>query len=781
MIGGDIGGLRQNLRLFLPSAKTRRVEIFFRGCPPFRLLRQRSRQPRRRAMASSDPIEINGKQYRAVKEGLASVLAPYQDESSSKGPKGKNNDEGYQAVFYNPIQQFNRDLSVLAILIFGEGAIVEKGAKAARAKQNSRQKKKGRKDRTVEPQGDTAVVNGRSDQPNHAKKRKADDLDEGGDDETFKRARVHDFEADDEELEVLQLNGTSHDRAGMNEEGSKENETIHTVPKRTAFTILDALSATGLRALRYAKEIPFATHIIANDVSKEAVKSIELNIDHNEVGKTVHSNVGDARAYMYGKVADEKGPSDRHVQRFDVIDLDPYGTAATFLDASLQALQDGGLLCVTCTDAGVFASNGYPEKAFALYGGIPAKGAFSHEGGMRLILNAIATSAARYGIAIEPLLSLSIDFYVRLFIRIHKSPKDVKLLPGTTMLVYNCDAGCGAWNTQPLARNQGKEDKVGTLIYKYSVAQAPSAPPVCEHCHTKTHLAGPMWGGPLHNPYFVQRILDRIPSLDTNTYTTLDRLKGMLTLALEEDLTLASSNIPANTSAPRANSSSFDESKIIPRLPPSVIDATPFFFLPTFLAKIVHCNTPTDAQFRGALRHLGYRVTRSHCKAGGMKTNAPWTVIWEVMREWVRQRSPLKEGSLKKTSPGWKIINRARGSETRWVDTIKGGMRSLLEDAETKGELVSVLKGALYGLETEKIPSVEDEEKAAVNSKQQSNGTAMELPNTTDVLPDPGPKVNSMKIVFDENLGKELPRGKLVRYQMNPRENWGPMHRAAGS
>ena len=85
----------------------------------------------------------------------------------------------------------------------------------------------------------------------------------------------------------------------------------------------------------------------------------------------------------------------KYVHRFDVIDLDPYGTAAPFLDSAVQALQDGGLLCVTCTDAGVFASNGYPEKTYALYGGLPLKGAFSHEGGLRLILHAVATSAAQ--------------------------------------------------------------------------------------------------------------------------------------------------------------------------------------------------------------------------------------------------------------------------------------------------------------------------------------------------------------------------------------------------
>jgi len=43
------------------------------------------------------------------------------------------------------------------------------------------------------------------------------------------------------------------------------------------------------------------------------------------------------------------------------------------------------------------------------------------------------------------------------------------------------------------------------------------------------------------------------------------------------------------------------------------------------------------------------------------------------------------------------------------------------------------------------------------------------------------PSTNKLDIVFDENLGREKPRGKLVRYQINPRANWGPMNRAAGN
>lgn len=48
--------------------------------------------------------------------------------------------------------------------------------------------------------------------------------------------------------------------------------------------------------------------------------------------------------------------------RVDMIDLDPYGTAAPFLDSAIQAVSDGGLLAVTCTDMAVTAGHNYPEK-----------------------------------------------------------------------------------------------------------------------------------------------------------------------------------------------------------------------------------------------------------------------------------------------------------------------------------------------------------------------------------------------------------------------------------
>ena len=59
-------------------------------------------------------------------------------------------------------------------------------------------------------------------------------------------------------------------------------------------TILEALSATGLRSIRYAKEVPGVKQIIANDISAKAVDSIKKNILDNNVEHLVTASHEDA-------------------------------------------------------------------------------------------------------------------------------------------------------------------------------------------------------------------------------------------------------------------------------------------------------------------------------------------------------------------------------------------------------------------------------------------------------------------------------------------------------
>lgn len=669
---------------------------------------------------STNTALYNGISYTVVREGLADILSldekkdtPVQDH---EGPKP-------QAVFYNPIQQFNRDLSVLAIRVFGDNLAAVRKTKQERACVGQRGKKRKRGE-----------------------------------------------ENDDSTSKVGGVDG------GVNETREPSSEKISgdsPAPRVAPFRILDALSATGLRAIRYAKEIPRATSIVANDLSPQATSSINLNVEYNKVSEKVRATSGDARTHMYDSAA--RNPS--KPPPYEVIDLDPYGTASPFLDAAVKAVVDGGLLCVTCTDSSVFASLGYLEKTYSQYGGLPLKGPPAHEGGLRLILHAIAACAGRYGLSIEPLLSLSVDFYIRIFVRIRRSPIEVKFLASKTMVVYNCDEGCGAWSTQFLAQTKAKEAKNGDTIYKYSLAQGPSTSQYCPHCDMKSHLSGPMWGGPLHNPHFIQRILDILPSLDSETYGTIPRIEGMLSLALDETTIDNPQPLldPAIQTSPESHK---DTLRPFPSLDPSLRANHPFFIIPSVISKTLHCISPSDASFRSALAHLGYRIGRSHTKPGSISTDAPWSVIWEIMREWVRQKAPLKEDALRPGTAGWGIMRRDRSRVA--VNEAKRLLKEKLEGCKDIKTLATELEAALWRareVDGEKeearndVAETEEGDVAAGGTDQEIITSARDSAATTT-------PTHKLKIVFNEALGRETQGDKrLLRYQMNPRPDWGPMSR----
>ena len=89
---------------------------------------------------------------------------------------------------------------------------------------------------------------------------------------------------------------------------------------------------------------------------------------------------------------------------------------------------------MTCTDLAVLAGSNYTEACFSKYGGHPVKAEFTHEVALRLVLNTLSASAARYKRHIVPLVSLSIDYYLRVFVRVYTSPAEVK-----TLARYNID------------------------------------------------------------------------------------------------------------------------------------------------------------------------------------------------------------------------------------------------------------------------------------------------------------------------------------------------------
>ncbi|WFC97549.1 methylamine--glutamate N-methyltransferase [Malassezia yamatoensis] len=371
------------------------------------------------------------------------------------------------------------------------------------------------------------------------------------------------------------------------------------------FTILEALSATGLRSIRYAKEIPLLGSIIANDLSATAVQAMrrnlalnfppgrpleevteilpgdtlnqgepdkETNDDTTKIQETsdehisapdarsidpdckVKANQGDAIALMYA----HRDPS----KRFDVVDLDPYGTAAPFLDAAVQSVGDGGLLCVTCTDLAVLAGHNYPEKCWSLYGGVSVKAEYSHEVALRLVLHAIATTAGKYGRYIQPMLSLSIDFYLRVFVRVWTRPETVKLNASKTGLVYTCSK-CSDFHIQPMGRAVTSANvKTNLPITKFGSASGPPTDTRCGECGGSFHVGGPMWFGAIQDPDFCDEMLRTLDS-GSQTFGTEARVRGMVSTARDVSHFINIQELEA-----------------------------PFYFHPAKIAGLFHCTSP---------------------------------------------------------------------------------------------------------------------------------------------------------------------------------------------
>ncbi|RAL09958.1 tRNA (guanine26-N2)-dimethyltransferase [Aspergillus homomorphus CBS 101889] len=397
-------------------------------------------------------------------------------------------------------------------------------------------------------------------------------------------------------------------------------------------------------------------------------------------------------------------------------------------------------------------------------------------------------SAAKYGLAIEPLLSLSIDFYARVFVRVHRSPAQVKFVSGNMMTVFNCDEGCGAWKTQPLTHTKQKLDKQGKPFTHFGFAQGPTSDSRCEHCGSKMHVGGPLWAGPLHNPQYIQNILNMLPKLDQNIYHTVDRIEGMLTTALEEDLNLDIGVASISQKPTDAPAVSAENAAIVPRVDPALRDKHPFYFSLSAISKVLRTATISIDAMRGALRHLGYQATRTHAKPNTIRTDASWDVIWEIMREWVRQKSPIKEGALKPGSPGAVIMLKGRqGPEVdndnkQLLDLLKKELQSILEQGDNITDVVSRLETALDRSRARQASGTKSACDTQVNGQHDSRTSPAGPGPLSRVQATHRPHPSTLEVVFDEALGKESSsRKRLVRYQLNPRENWGPLSRASGS
>jgi len=375
--------------------------------------------------------------------------------------------------------------------------------------------------------------------------------------------------------------------------------------------ILEALSATGLRSIRYFKEIEGINSIIVNDMDPDAVAAIRRNLEFNQVPlDQCIPNQADAKVLMYQHAfQDEK--------RFDVIDLDPYGSATIFLDAAIQAADNGGLLCITCTDSAVLCG-GHKDQLWSQYQSASMKGRHQHEFALRVILKELNGHAARYKRSIEPLVSLYVDFYFRIFVRVYDSGLEAKKAFSKVGMAYQCTACMSYW-TSPFGRVESRGEGK-TESFKLETSMPVDSK--CPHCASKVKVGGPIWLGPLHSHSYLDTVLQHLKTEESKSlYVTHKRMLGLLSVCREE------------------------------------LNDVPLFYCLSGLCNVVKLPQPSLLGFRSAVVTAGYQISGSHCMAGGFKTNAPNSVLWDIIRSWHLQQNPVKDISSFENTPAGRILS----------------------------------------------------------------------------------------------------------------------------
>jgi len=171
---------------------------------------------------------------------------------------------------------------------------------------------------------------------------------------------------------------------------------------------LDGLAGTGIRSIRLALEsgAGFET-IVANDRSTEAFELIQDNIQRNGAGKSV----GALRSGLNNILSSD---------RFDYIDIDPFGSPVEFIPAAIGAVRHKGMLGITATDTGPLCGTN-PNTCWRRYGALSLRTEHMHETAARILVGHCVRAGAFQDVALRPELVQSDDHYVRIYLRAETS------------------------------------------------------------------------------------------------------------------------------------------------------------------------------------------------------------------------------------------------------------------------------------------------------------------------------------------------------------------------
>jgi tRNA (guanine26-N2/guanine27-N2)-dimethyltransferase len=327
-------------------------------------------------------------------------------------------------------------------------------------------------------------------------------------------------------------------------------------------TICDPLTSQGIRGVRFAAEIEGVKRVLISDINKRAFMLAKYNVQLNGLEEVVKVKHKDANALLSSNASPKK--------RFDIVDVDPFGTPAPYLDSAFRAIRNNGLIASTATDLAPLCGV-HVKACIRKYGGRPLRTEYCHELAIRLLVGCMATLAAKHDIGIRVVFSHSSEHYIRAYTQISygakKADESVKQL-GFILHCFKC-----------LHRE---------------VTRQPFGNLQCPECDSKMEYAGPLWVASLFDTDFIESMTKENRGV---AFKNSGRIAKLLALTKEE------------ASAPMT------------------------YFVVDKLSRKLGLPSPSIQAFINSLRERGYQAVQTHFNTRGIRTNAPALTLHKLLKE----------------------------------------------------------------------------------------------------------------------------------------------------
>jgi tRNA (guanine26-N2/guanine27-N2)-dimethyltransferase len=330
--------------------------------------------------------------------------------------------------------------------------------------------------------------------------------------------------------------------------------------------ILDGLAGSGASGVRFGNETKdydkSDISIVINDHNPISYNVIKKNIQLNKLNNVEASN-SDLNSLLIKN-------------RFDYIDIDPFGSPIKFLDVSTHKLIDSGILAITATDtAALFGT--YPKTCMRRYDSYSFRTPFSHELGTRILIGACVRIGAKHNLSLTPILTHATDYYYRIYLKGNLGRKK----SDETLKNMGYISKATGSNSYRLIKTRDLYTNTGSILKQLNSVH-----------NSKFKLAGPLWLGPLYDLDFIKDL-----DLKSHAFGTEKQIQKHIALWLEE------------ASAPAGF---YDASK---------------------LSSELKISTPPIQDIIHNLKNTGHFACRTHFSPIAFKTDAAFSRICEIIKE----------------------------------------------------------------------------------------------------------------------------------------------------